>query len=117
MKHAAAIASNADCQPQDNLGKLQTHVYLINGIILPLNVTRDVGDALSIAIEAISDMETYAANTKDLGRFPIMAVAKHCLVPGGAQEDLIILLCGSHLPFILRPPHGISTGKKRSIVF
>ncbi|MCJ1368166.1 hypothetical protein MMC16_007307 [Acarospora aff. strigata] len=110
MKHAAAIAAQAEIQEQDDNGKLGVRAYLLDQIISLLDVTGDVCNTLNIASFGLDNVEKHEAETKpfnpeiDLRRFCATACSSHVLAPAMAKEgDLIVLLNGARLPFVVRP--------------
>lgn len=110
MKHAAAIAAQAEIQEQDDNGKLGVRAYLLDQIITLLDVTGDVCNTLNIAHFGPNNVEKHEAETKpfnpekDLRRFCATSCHSHVLAPAMVEEgDLIVLLCGARLPFVVRP--------------
>jgi len=110
MKHTAAIATQAEIQEQDDGGRLGVRTYILDRIISLLYVTGEVCDTINIAHFSPDHIEKHEAETKpfdpekDLRRFRTTSSQSHVLVPAMAKEgDLIVLLCGARLPFVVRP--------------
>ncbi|ERF74877.1 hypothetical protein EPUS_03261 [Endocarpon pusillum Z07020] len=110
MKHSSANSALAELQDQDGAGRLIVRAYLVEQIKILLEVTGDVCNTINMAMFGPDETAKHEAETepfnsgKHVRRFCKTQSRLQFLVPAGAEEgDVIVLLYGSRLPFVIRP--------------